>query len=485
MRTLQYFLITLLFSISSAYGTDFANITDNDDVYALSLTPSSKLSTAITENLDGSYDYQWDNLIVCYSPALGGNEEQEMLNKSVKWFSKTKVTPFFEPIQYARNIEQIIETIEHINEDKKEFSLSKNRKVLEWVSHNQLGLEKLFSIKDDMSAQIKGKYINLNNKGKRKLGYEFQESHFAFPKNSDFVLDGIRGLYGRVNSKKCDRILFTGNELVLLVLNEMKKGTDKFATKYRTYGSKHLLNGYKKFVTAKSSYLHQGDIYYDNFDDVLADAKVMWQSSDIYKRQKVSPLSLEKILEAETGYSYFDELSQNLDKKISNLTEVYDSGEGYFLGKRDRYNVDYEFCSIKYMENEETGFAVSSQLFQGEPKSSYIARDLKALFNHVIKDLNHCGIILAKNSDLKLLEKPFERKNIKFELLPVYKTIEEYELVDKKITQEKLQRKIWEQELATQQREVMCGTYLKALQAACAVNGENCLRWQYVKNSCN
>ena len=493
MNIFKYLSVVFLFFLQPAHSTNLANFLDNDDVYALSLTPSSKLKTAITENLDGTYDYQWDKFTVCYSPALGGQPELEMLEENLEWFTKVKRVPFFDEKLYAKNIEQIAKTLEKINAEKKDGSLPeqsslpahRNRKVLGWISYNQMLLERIFQIQDNFTAQTKGENLTLNNKGYRQLGVEFEQSHFSFPKYSDFGLEGVRGLFGRIGSKKCDRLLFTGNELVFLVLNEMKRGTDGFATKYRTYGSEHLLYGFKNYVSADSSYLNKHDVYYNNFDALLSDANVIWQSSDIYKAQKVSPLSLEKVLVAETAYSYFDELSQDIDKKNSELAEVYESGNGYFLGKRDTYGVDYEFCSIKYMKNEETGFAVASQFFSEQPKSSYIARDLKSLFNHVIKGTKNCGIILAKNSDLKLLEQPFERKNIGLELLPVYKTFKEYEIADKKITEEKLQRKLWEQELATQQRQVMCGRILKSLKAQCAESGENCLRWQYVKDSCN
>lgn len=485
MRNCQYLLWVCLFFLPSAHSTNVAEFLDNDDIYALSLTPSSKLKTAITENLDGSLDYQWDKFTVCYSPALGGQRELAMLEENVEWFNNVKRGPFFDPKLYAKNIEQIIDSIKYIEAERQEGALSKSRKRVEWVLRNQMFLERLFSIEDDMSAQALGKNLIYNKPEKRKLGYEFEVSHFSIQNNSSYDKLNVRNLFGTTSSKKCDRLLFTGNELVFLVLNEMKRGTDGFAKKYRSYGSQNLLNGFKKFVSEKSSYLNKYDIYYDDFDSLLADAKVIWQSPDIYKRLKVSPLSFEKVLDAETGYSYFEKLSQDTDKKISELVEVYESGEGYFLGKRDSYSVDYEFCSIKYMENEETGFAVANQFFSEQPKSSYIADDLKALFNHVIKGSKNCGIILAKNSDLKLLEQPFERKNVVFELLPVYKTVNEYEIADKKITEEKSQQKLWEQELAAQQRQVKCTTILKSLESQCAESGENCLRWKYVKDSCN
>lgn len=493
MNIFKYLSVTFLFLLQPAHSTNLADLLDNDDVYSLSLTPSSKLGTAITENLDGSYDYQWDKFTTCYSPALGGRPELEMLEKNIEWFAKTKRVPFYDEKLYAKNIEEITNTLKEINAAKKDGSLPehsslpshRHKRLLGWISYNQMLLERVFQIQDDFTAQVKDKELTFNNEGNRKLGYEIEQSHFSFPKYSDYGLEGVRGLFGRVGSKKCDRLLFTGNELVFLVLNEMKRGTDGFATKYRTYGSDHLLYGFKNYVSADSSYLNKHDFNYNNFDALLSDANVIWQSPDIYKTQNVSPLSLEKVLVAEIAYSYFDELSQDMNKKNSELAEVYESGSGYFIGKRDTYGVDYEFCSIKYMKNEETGFAVASQFFREQPKSSYIARDLKALFNHVIKGTKNCGIILAKNSDLKLLEQPFERKNIGLELLPVYKTFREYEIADKKITEEKLQRKLWEQELATQQRQVMCGTILKSLKAQCAESGENCLRWQYVKDSCN
>jgi hypothetical protein len=345
---------------------------------------------------------------------------------------------------------------------------------------------------------------------------------YSVESNSRSLLQ-VRGSIGdsvftlKSNKKQCDIVLLSAFELSQLFYSDLSEfvysSGFSLKEKYKTINSKFLLNGFKSYIEQEaartrrtySSYNmsekailkminrinanDKSNIDYGSFKDLLSDAKVVWEQRDVFEsstNHEIGPIHIRLVLNSTQVKNIQNAANNEASIKQNDINERYNSGQGYFIKVREGYNENkFELCSIGDFENTETLSIAFKKTERVAPSKKFVTNDLDKLFSRVMRNQTNCGFIFASNEHLKLLDKGFARKAISYSLFPLSFATDDLKNLDVKITKEKAERRIWEQELATKQRQVMCGTILKSLQAQCAESGENCLRWQYVKNSCN
>ncbi|GAA5131361.1 hypothetical protein [Thalassotalea piscium] len=99
----NYFLIVLFFCSFNSFSSETVNLKNSESIYTLSLTSRSHFDNYVSENMDGTLNYNWDSATACLSPYVDNVAMKKILNNNIDWFKKVKTKPFYNREVYLKN----------------------------------------------------------------------------------------------------------------------------------------------------------------------------------------------------------------------------------------------------------------------------------------------------------------------------------------------------------------------------------------------